>query len=253
MPQLLTRLAVVAVLFAISTVGAAQAQDNLTLDPRVGLNAYEALVEQRLAGAVDGLRTLAATDQVMSGDWDKIKGPLALFAKGAPDAAAVWFARPDGSYFTVEAGLTGQNLKDRPYFPGLMAGQEVAGDLVVSKATGKRSAIFAVPVRRDGQVIGALGASISMEKVAAAIDAAIGFPPTVAFYALDREGKIALHRESALLFEFAGQLEGPSLKAAVDEMLAKPEGTVHYDFRGAQRTAIFKKSAATGWVFALRW
>ena len=155
----------------------------------MGLNAYQALVEHQLAAMLDGLRTFAATDNAMSGDWDKIKGPLALFAKGAPNAAAVWFAKPDGSYFTVEAGLTDQNLKDRPYFPGLMAGQEVAGDLVVSKSTGKRSAIFAVPVRRDGQVIGALGASISMEKVAAAIDAVIGFPQTVVFYALDRKGK----------------------------------------------------------------
>lgn len=239
-------------LFASSAI-AAQAGENLTLDPRVGLNAYAALVEQELESARNGLQILAATENVVSGDWDSIKGPLAQFAKGRPTSAAVWFARPDGSYFTIEAGLTNQNLKDRDYFPGLMAGKEMAGDLVVSKSTGKRSAIIAVPVHKDGRVIGALGVSLAMEKVAALVDDKIAFPHQVMFYALDRHGQIALHRELTLLFEFAAELGSPTLAEAVKEMLSKPEGTVHYEFRGAERKAIFKKSSTTGWVYALRW
>lgn len=229
------------------------AQEGLQLDPRVALNGYEALVEQEFACAQNGLRTLAATGDVASGDWEHIKEPLAQFARGVPVSAAVWFARPDGSYFSVEAGLTGQNIKDRRYFPALMAGKEITGELVVSKSTGKRSTIIAVPVRKDGHVIGALGASIDMEKVAARIDEEIAFPEVITFYALDRHGQIALHRQSALLFEFARQLGSPSLKAAVEEMLSKPEGVVHYEFQGAEREAIFKRSRETGWIYALRW
>ena len=73
------------------------------------------------------------------------------------------------------------------------------------------------------------------------------------FYALDRQGQIALHRQSTLLFEFAAQLGSESLSAAVGDMLAKPEGTVRYEFQGAQREAIFIRTQATGWVYALRW
>ncbi len=115
----------------------------------------------------------------------------------------------------------------------------MAGDLVVSRSTGKRSTVIAVPVLHGSRVVGALGASISMEKVADLIDHATGFPPQVMFYALDAHGMIALHREPGLLFEFAPELGGPTLSAAVHEMLAKPEGAVRYEFQGAEREAIF--------------
>ncbi len=240
------------VLFAFSG-SAAKADGTLMLDARVGLNALAALVDQQIGAIHNGLRLLAATENVASNDWDRLKGPLTAFAKTQPIAAAIWFARPDGSYFTTDSGLTTQNLKDRDYFPALMAGKEVIGDLVVSRSTGKRSAIIAVPLTKDGHFSGALGVSVAMEKVADLIDNAIGLPPTVMFYALDARGQIALHRQSNLLFEFATELGSPSLTAAVKEMLAKPSGGVRYEFQGGQHEAIFKRSAITGWVYALRW
>ncbi len=125
--------------------------------------------------------------------------------------------------------------------------------LVVSKSTGKRSAIIAVPVQKDGHVIGALGVSVATEKIADLVDDKISLPRQMVFYALDSHGQTSLHRELALLFEFAGEMGSPSLKEAVKEMLSKPGGTVHYEFGGTEREAIFKKSNVTGWVYALRW
>lgn len=232
---------------------AAETTNSLVLDPRVGLNAYAALVEQEFASARNGLQTLASTEDAGSGDWDRIKGPLTQFAEGMPISSAVWFARPDGSYFTVEKGPADQNLSNRDYFPRLMAGKAVAGDLVIGKSTGARSTIIAVPVQKDGHVTGALGVSVAMEKVAALVDEKLDLPKNVMFYALDQHGQVALHRQPTLLFEFAQQLGSPSLAEAVKEMLTKPEGVVHYDFEGAPRQAIFKRSSATGWVYALRW
>lgn len=251
--RLLHVLWIVVLLPLASNAFAAGSHEGFALDPRVSLNAYAALVEQEFEGAGNGLRVLAASENAVSGDWNRIKGPLAIFAKGTPTSAAVWFARPDSSYFTVETGLTDQNLRNRDYFPALMAGKEVIGALVVSKSTGKRSAIIAVPVQDGERVIGALGVSIAMEKVAAVVEDKIAFPSEVIFYALDSHGQIALHREATLLFEFAAQLGSPTLAEAVKVMLSKPEGVVHYEFQSIQRTAIFKGSNATGWIYALRW
>lgn len=233
--------------------GRAEAQNAVMLEPAVGVNAMRALVEHQLESARSSLRILAATEDIQSGDWNRIKGPLAILAEAFPDSAAVAFVRPDGSYFTVESDLIEQNLKDRSYFPRLMAGEEVEGDLVISKSTGQRSAFVAAPIERDGRVVGALGISMAMEKMAALVDRELGLPETVAFFALDRHGQAALHRQSALIFEFPAEMEGAGLKAAVQEMLTKPEGTVRYEFQGAARQTFFKRSNVTGWIYALRW
>jgi len=246
-------LAVVLLLLSAPGAKAAETAGAPALDPKVGLNAYAAVVDQEFERARAGLLVLAATENAAAGDWDRIKGPLAVFAGLTPINAAVWFARPDGSYFTVESGLTDQSLKDRDYFPALMAGQEVNGALVVSKSTGRRSAVVAVPVKANGRVVGAIGVSIAMETVGALVDEKIGLPKSVVFYALDRRGKTALHRDPKRLLEFAAELGSPSLADAVKEMLAKSEGEVRYAFEGAERTAIFRRSTVTGWVYALRW
>ncbi len=227
------------------------AQPHFELDARVALNAYQSLVEQELASELAGLKVLAATEEARTGRWARIKGPLTAYSKGEPDAAAVVFSRPDGSYFSVEKDLTGETLKDRGYFPGLMAGHDVEGALVVSKSTGKRSVIVATPIWADGKVIGALGVSTSVEKLAAQVDRQLGLPKDVVFYALDSQGRTALHRDSGLMFEFPSELGSDTLAEAVREMLSKPEGAVSYEFRGARKTVVFQASKATGWVFAL--
>lgn len=54
--------------------------------------------------------------------------------------ATTWYALPDGSYFATEReGMSDENLQDRHYFPTLMSGKEVLGNLVGSKLTGHRS------------------------------------------------------------------------------------------------------------------
>lgn len=234
-------------------IGAKAADSDVAMDPRVTLRAYSALVDMEFENTRAALRLLAASENAKSGEWSRIKVPLAVLAENTPDGAATWFAQRDGSYFTVGQGRTGQNLSDRTYFPALMAGEEVTGVLVISKSTNKRTAIVAVPVRVNGRTVGALGVSMSMEKVAASVQRKIDFPQGITFYALDDRGEIALHNDASLIFEFASQLGSPTLTDAVKAMLSKPEGTVHYDFQGAQRTAVFKKSEVTGWIYALRW
>jgi len=230
---------------------AQQSNASFQLDGRLVLNSYEAMVEQHLTGVLNGLKALAATQDAMSGDWDRLKPPLEQFSRGVTTNVAIWFARPDGSYFTVEKDLTTRNIKDRHYFSELMQGKDVNGVLVISRSTGKRSVVVATPIVKDGRVSGVLGASISATKLAKLVNVEINIPDDVIFYALDANGLTALHKESSLIFQFPSDIGDASLKSAVQKMLSMPEGTVRYTFRGADRTVVFKKSKITGWVFAL--
>lgn len=229
------------------------AEPDPRLDPAVGLAAYAGLVDQDFARARAALRVLAATEEARSGDWSRIKGPLGALTAAVPDAAVAFFAQADGAYSTAAAGPSGHSLADRAYFPRLMAGHEVAGDLVVSKSTGRNVAVVAVPIRADGRIVGALGVSLDLETLARRVDHEIALPPQLMFYALDDHGRTALHRESGRVFEKPAEVGDPSLAAAVKEMLAKPQGRVTYDFQGGRRTAIFRRARETRWVYALRW
>ncbi len=249
MPGRISRLVIA---FLVFLTPAAHAQETaFSLDARVALRAIESLSVTRLDGTLAALKALAATRDAQSGNWNSIRPPLSRFSQSGEANAAVWFARPDGSYFTVQDGLTKLNIKDRDYFPALMAGRDVAGSLVTSKSTGKKSVIVATPVMRNGKIVGALGVSLSVEVLAAWIDEKLDLPRDVVFYALDAHGQTALHRDQALMFAYPSELGDASLKAAVHTMLTEPSGVVHYTFQGSPRTVVFRRSIATGWVFAL--
>jgi len=217
---------------------------------RLLLNSFAALGEGHIENVLHGLKIMSVTEEAQSGEWEKMRGVLAEFGRSGIEAADVWFARPDGSFYTVEKGLTDLNLRDRHYFPRLMAGEEITGDLVISKTTGKRTAIVAVPIKKNGKIIGALGASLAVEVISRMLDEKMGLPENVIFYALDQNGQTSLHRVSALLFAYPSDMGSKSLSKTVTEMLGKPEGVVTYDFYG-ERSVVFKKFPLTAWVFAI--
>lgn len=219
-------------------------------DMRILLNAFTAIAEEDIERTLRGMKILSETEEVQSGDWNAMRGPLAEFSRSGINAAAVWYARPDGHYYTVEKGLTVQNLSDRPYFPRLMSGATVVGDLVISKSTGKRSAILAVPVRKSGKISGALGVSLSSDIMSRMLQEKMALPGDMVFYALNAQGQSSLHKESNLLFTFPSDIGSKTLKDAAGEMLSRQEGVVRYDFHG-EKVVVYKRSQLTDWVFAI--
>jgi hypothetical protein len=219
-------------------------------DLRLLLNGFAAFSEEHIEGILRGLHILSSTEEVRRGEWDDMKSLLTEFSNSGIAPTAVWFAHPDGSYYTVEKGLTDLNLGDRPYFSSLMEGHDVAGDLVISKSTGRRSAVIAVPVMKGRKVIGALGASISLEEMSGMLERKMGLPKDMIFYALDAKGRTSLHRISSFVFAFPSDMGSKTLKEAANEMLSKKEGVVGYDFFG-RKVVAFRKSQLTGWVYAI--
>jgi len=235
---------------AVSAESAKASEETGSAMLRILLNSYTALAEEHLKGTLRGLEILAATEEAGSGDWNSIKGPLSGFSRSGIDTAAVWYVRPDGRYYTVEKGLSDQNLGDRAYFPRLMAGAAVMGDLVISKSTGKRALIVASPIRRGGKVLGALGVSLSAESVSRMLQQEMALPDDMVFYALDAQGQSSLHKESSRLFAFPSDVGSTTLKESVREMLSRQQGMVRYRFHG-EKIVVFKRSQPTGWVFAI--
>lgn len=231
---------------------AAPAPAEPMVSSHVALSGLIALTESHLAARVGTLEALALTDEAKSSHWKQI-GPLLEGLSWIQDSSAVaWFLLPDGSYYVTGKGLASGNLKDRPYFPEIMAGRTSVGTLVVSKSTGRDVVVVAVPIKdTKGTVIGALGASIYLDSMSEWLDGALMLPTGFVFYALDPTGNTALHVKAEHLFQDPENLGSPTLAQAVKTMLAQDHGTVTYDFEGTTRQVMFQASPLTGWKFAL--
>lgn len=212
--------------------------------------AVSTLIDEQLSSVGQALTHLAALSEVRSLDWPTMKSRLAEEQLRAIPCV-LWFARPDGSYFTVDKGLISQSLTDRTYFAVVMSGKPVFGEVVVSKSTGKPAGIITVPITAGGKVVGALGATIYLEQLSERLEKVLKLPPNVFYYALDHKGVIALHSRRELLLVEPLQKGDPALARAISEILERREGVAAYAFEGQRRTVAFCTSPVTGWHFAL--
>jgi hypothetical protein len=196
------------------------------------------------------MELLAATDGVVSGDWQAMQPLLAAYQALHPELF-LFYVVPDGSYAAAQSGPTGKNLSDRPYFPSLMAGNAVVGELVVSRATGLKAAVVAAPVMKDGMVAGAVGASVFLEKLNDHIAELLSLPQNMLFFALAPDGVTALNTVSERLLVNPADVDDPELARGKDYILKEKQGTVTYSLGGVPRTVIFCTSPVTGWHFAI--
>ncbi len=221
-----------------------------TVDGRVALASLMALADGHLAKLADSMRVLAATPAAQSADWRQIRAPLAQVAE-LNVAALNWFALPDGSYWSVQEGKAAGNLARRAYFPRVLAGETVIGDLVASTATGRSVAIVAVPVvRPDQNVAGVLGASVYLDRLSARLEREMDLDDTMIFFSFDAQPLVGLDWDPGLIFIDPTRLGQEDLSRAFRDMLAQTEGVSSYLFRGKRRTVLFRQSPVTGWRYA---
>jgi hypothetical protein len=214
------------------------------------VSAFISYTDLRIRSVQQSLEILAATSEARSGNWSNMKGLLKGYQE-SDEGFIVWYLRPDGSYYTADKGLMDKNLKDRVYFPNLMAGMKITGTLVISRATGQRSAIIAVPVEVDGKVISAVGVSLFLDKLSEQVSAALDLRPGFAFFALAPNGLTTLNREMDRHFLDPREQGSVTLKRAATEMLAATSGTTTYEFDNVTKHATYRTSALTGWKFAI--
>lgn len=221
------------------------------VDIKLALDTLSALADSHIEGMANALAVAATSQEVQSLNWAIMK-PLLAMIQERFGPAVVWYAQPDGSYFTVDLGLTSKTLIDRAYFPKVLAGETSIGELVISRSTGSNTVIVATPIKEQGKVIGMLGASVYLDHLVQKIKKITTLPADAVFYALDTQGRIALHTQEGLIFQEAMHLGSPTLAEAVKQMLTNQEGVVSYEFAGGRQKAVYQTSPLTGWKFAIR-
>jgi hypothetical protein len=244
------RLLLCAVVLALLVPNLGHAQDYSGPAVQSILSAFMSYADLRIRSVQQSVEILASTAEARSGDWDRMRDLLAGY-QASDGGLVVWYVRPDGTYYTVDRGLMDVTLTDRSYFPGLMAGGEVTGALVISKSTGQRSAVIAVPIREGDAIVGAIGASLFLDRLSDQIGTILALEPGASYFALAPDGLTTLHSESDRHFVDPRQMGSESLKAAAEEMLSGSGGEVTYEFDKRMKTAFYMVSPLTQWRFVI--
>ncbi|MCK9581720.1 MAG: transporter substrate-binding domain-containing protein [Methanoregula sp.] len=217
----------------------------------LALSAMIAETDSRLKTILRTYEVQVITPEVQSKDWQKIRPLLAILETNEPDART-WYANPDGSYYTIIDGLTTTNLKSRSYFPGVLAGDESVGTVVVSHSTGRNTAIVAVPVKENGAVTGILGASLYLDTLTDTLRSDI--PEPFIFSAIDKESKFALHSDKGQISRDITIIgANSSFGQALQTIRVQDSGSISFEDGGVQYQAKFRTSPLTGWRFVVAW
>ncbi len=221
-------------------------------DAYTALGAYRGVVEEHISGVLHSLRIIAESSEAKSARIEKFKPLISRLSSDLKTDATSWYVFPDGRYFATEiGGMSEESLKDRAYFPALMSGKEVLGDLVISKSTGHRSVIIAVPVNIDGKVIGGVGVSLRVRLLSDVVGSYLGLPEREYFYALTRDSRIVLHRRAERMFKTPTDVGDEALGVEFQKILAKDRGTFNYTLNGKRIYSIFECSQVLAWCFFL--
>jgi methyl-accepting chemotaxis protein len=184
----------VVVLASGCTKGKVSPEANLEM----GVAGLASLTDSHIKDSLTMLEVLAATQEVQSGDWEKML-PVLTKADEVMVPGPTWFGLPDGSYSVVGTGKTDKNIADRAYFSVVMSGKNTYSELVVSRSTGEKALVVAVPVIRAGKVIGILGSSVFLEDLSDMLSKEVKLADNMVFYAVTAENQVALHSEKEMI------------------------------------------------------
>ncbi len=208
------------------------------------LGAFKGQADLYIQSVIQNLRLMTLVDAVRSGVWDDMKDLMTAYQDGNPQLL-VFYINTDGSYYTSKLGLTGKNLKDRSYFPLLMEGNEVVGEVVVGKTSGKKSTIVGVPVVEDGKVTGAVGAAVYLDDLLATLEKNMELPPNLIIFAMTPEDSLVL-----CTCQGAGQQAshcgGDKSKSACTK-----DGVKRCVAAGKRNAEALQTSDLTGWRFGI--
>lgn len=204
-----------------------------------GINAWD-------DGNVRALRQAARLNDVMSMKAERQNPVLAAMGVTYEWSYLLFTVAPDGSNIGRSDGKEPAYYGDRTYFKEVVAGQELARQVLIGKSTGKPSLILAAPLRsEDRALIGVIAMAMNLGDVAQTV-ASTRIGETGRALLLDAGHKVIAHgvagKATTALQDFSSY---PALKAA-----GITEQPALYRVEGKQMIG-FARKLPQGWTLLI--
>ena len=250
-------LVVCAGLGAISYITSAKAisgQVEQTLPQVAGQGAR--IVTERINAVLGTLEAVANMDRIKDANnpWAD-KNTILQDEKIRSGHLTMIFAGIDGSSIST-AGLA-VNIKDREYFQKAIAGNRTISDPLISKEDGSMIIIFAVPIKKDGEIVGVLAAARDSNNISALTNG-ITFGKSGKAFMINKKGIKVAHSNPELVKNRDNDLENISQDSTLEslvhlekQMIEGKTGGGEYEYKGVTKDLGFAPVEGTDWSLAV--
>lgn len=205
------------------------------------------------------ITTLANTPAILNGDQEIAIRYLAAEMTRLHQYETILVASETGDYYSSTRDGSGAivtkkgSIKDRPYFSEAMQGKTVLSDPVLSKDTGHPIAVVAVPIKRDGKVVGVMGGSIVLEDLIQRVKSIKAFETGYAFVA-QSDGVVIVHPDKNLDMKYnfiKDTNNDPALRQALSQMVQGHEGVARYAWNKEDKYLGYSPVPGVKWGLAV--
>lgn len=160
---------------------------------------------------------------------------------------------PDGQATYIVGGNTA-DLSDRAYVKKALGGEANMSDVIISKVTNTAVLMYAVPIQRDGKVVGALIARRDGNALFEIIDK-MGYGENGYAYIINDKGVVVAHPNRDLVMEQFAPMEAvkekpeyASVAGIFEYMLKEKTGSGEYIYQGKDLLNAFVPIEGTPWL-----
>jgi len=222
---------------------------------RIALDYYQLMAGYIMTDLYSFLNDLALEPYTRNGNWPLIKKDLErrldIIKRDHKDynyPGIYLYIKPDGNYYSHIRNLTGENISDRPYFKTLLEGNSVKGYPVISRSTGVKSCVFAVPSFKEGQPTGFVGMSLYMEPLNAYLNEKMNLNNETIYFALNRD-KMVLSSDESYLFSPIEAYVNDDKEEFLSKINNEETGTIVFSHNKALYYGIYDTQDVTEWKY----
>ncbi|SDC68897.1 MULTISPECIES: methyl-accepting chemotaxis protein [unclassified Candidatus Frackibacter] len=184
---------------------------------------------------------LSTLEEVESMNPSKMDGILKGIVADYDAITQIYIMDPSGMQIYKTSGSLGDR-SDRGYFQAAIKGETHYSKVIISRSQKKPIVVLAKPIKRDGNIVGVIGASIELSfisELASQVD-----PGKSGYgYVVGRTGKVIGHPDDKLVKEMIDVSNLDPVKKVINGK----HGTEEYTYKGVNKLAAYMPFEKTGW------
>ncbi|HWT74924.1 MAG TPA: methyl-accepting chemotaxis protein [Mobilitalea sp.] len=222
----------------------------------LGLMAAEGarVTESRMETLITTMELIAKKKEIVNMGWEV---DLAVLKEelNKTDFLDIGFVLPNG--YTYYTDGTVRLMSDRAYVQKALEGNSMMSDVIISRVTRKPEIEIAVPVVKDGDIVGAIVGRRNADALGVIIKDE-GYGKNGYAYMMNSEGRLIAYPDNQLVINRFNPMEAAktdqkqaSLAKAFEYMLKKQTGFTSYQLEGITYYAGFAPINGTDWIYVI--